>query len=101
MFRGFDPDSILQIASPTTDLSPQPNQLAVIDHRTVITSSFNWSPSAAHQNDETLLVFDSPMLAEGLQRAGSAAAPILRLDDPAEELLVLQPLKRTQRTDGY
>jgi len=35
----------------------------VIDHRTVIIGSFNWSPSAAHQNDETLLVFDSPMLA--------------------------------------
>ena len=36
----------------------------MIDHRTVITGSFNWSPSAAHQNDETLLVFDSPLLAE-------------------------------------
>jgi len=35
----------------------------VIDHRTVITGSFNWSPSAAHQNDETLLVIDSPLLA--------------------------------------
>ena len=30
----------------------------------MITGSFNWSPSAAHQNDETLLVFDSPQLAE-------------------------------------
>jgi len=38
--------------------------VAVIDHRTVITGSFNWSPSAAHQNDETLLVIDSPLLAE-------------------------------------
>jgi len=41
----------------------QPDKFAVIDNRTVITGSFNWSPSAAHQNDETLLVFDSPMLA--------------------------------------
>ena len=40
------------------------HKLAVIDNRTVITGSFNWSPSAAHQNDETLLVFDSPLLAE-------------------------------------
>jgi phosphatidylserine/phosphatidylglycerophosphate/cardiolipin synthase-like enzyme len=40
------------------------HKLAVIDHRTVITGSFNWSPSAAHQNDETLLVFDSPLLAQ-------------------------------------
>ncbi|MFS6827154.1 phospholipase D-like domain-containing protein [Cyanobium sp. ATX-6F1] len=36
------------------------HKLAVIDNRTVITGSFNWSPSAAHRNDETLLVFDSP-----------------------------------------
>ena len=35
----------------------------MIDHRTVITGSFNWSPSAAHQNDETLLVITSPLLA--------------------------------------
>jgi phosphatidylserine/phosphatidylglycerophosphate/cardiolipin synthase-like enzyme len=40
------------------------HKLAVIDQRTVITGSFNWSPSTAHQNDETLLVFDSPLLAE-------------------------------------
>ena len=35
----------------------------MIDHKRVITGSFNWSPSAAHQNDETLLVIDSPLLA--------------------------------------
>jgi phosphatidylserine/phosphatidylglycerophosphate/cardiolipin synthase-like enzyme len=40
------------------------HKLAVIDHRIVVTGSFNWSPSAAHQNDETLLVIDSPQLAE-------------------------------------
>ena len=39
------------------------HKLAVIDDRRVITGSFNWSPSAAHQNDETLLVIDSPQLA--------------------------------------
>ena len=39
------------------------HKLAVIDNRTVITGSFNWSPSAAHQNDETLLVIESPLLA--------------------------------------
>ncbi|MEX0589293.1 MAG: phospholipase D-like domain-containing protein [Cyanobium sp.] len=39
------------------------HKFAVIDNRTVITGSFNWSPSAAHQNDETLLVVDSPLLA--------------------------------------
>jgi phosphatidylserine/phosphatidylglycerophosphate/cardiolipin synthase-like enzyme len=39
------------------------HKLAVIDNRTVITGSFNWSPSAAHQNDEVLLVIHSPLLA--------------------------------------
>ena len=39
------------------------HKFAVIDNRTVITGSFNWSPSAAFQNDETLLVIHSPLLA--------------------------------------
>ena len=39
------------------------HKLAVIDGHTVISGSFNWSPSAAHQNDETLLVIESPLLA--------------------------------------
>ena len=29
----------------------------------MITGSFNWSPSAAHQNDEVLLLIDTPALA--------------------------------------
>jgi phosphatidylserine/phosphatidylglycerophosphate/cardiolipin synthase-like enzyme len=44
------------------------HKLAVIDKRTVITGSFNWSPSAAHQNDEVLLVIDSPLLAAHFTR---------------------------------
>jgi len=40
----------------------------VIDRKTVITGSFNWSPSAAHQNDETLLVIHSPLLAAHFTR---------------------------------
>ncbi|MFO7630087.1 MAG: phospholipase D-like domain-containing protein [Prochlorococcaceae cyanobacterium] len=39
------------------------HKFAVLDNRTVITGSFNWSPSAAHQNDETLLLIHSPQLA--------------------------------------
>lgn len=39
------------------------HKLAVIDGRRVITGSFNWSPAAAHRNDETLLVIDSARLA--------------------------------------
>ena len=48
--------------------APQPNEFTVIDNRTVITGSFNWSPSAAHQNDEVLLVIESPLLAAHFTR---------------------------------
>ena len=40
----------------------------MIDNRKVITGSFNWSPSAAHTNDETLLVIESPQLAAHFTR---------------------------------
>ena len=44
------------------------HKFAVIDHKTVITGSFNWSPAAAHTNDETLLVIDSATLAAHFSR---------------------------------
>ena len=44
------------------------HKMAVIDARTVISGSFNWSPSAAHQNDEVLLVIESPQLAAHFSR---------------------------------
>ena len=44
------------------------HKFAVIDNKTVITGSFNWSPSAAHTNDETLLVIYSPKLAAHFTR---------------------------------
>ena len=44
------------------------HKFAVIDNKTVITGSFNWSPAAAHTNDETLLVIDSPKLAAHFSR---------------------------------
>ena len=49
-------------------LTPKTAQFVVIDNRTVITGSFNWSPSAAHQNDEVLLVIESPLLAAHFTR---------------------------------
>ena len=39
------------------------HKYAVLDGQRVISGSFNWSPSAAFQNDETLLRIDSPLLA--------------------------------------
>ena len=44
------------------------HKFAVIDNKTVITGSFNWSPAAAHTNDETLLVIHSPQLAQHFKR---------------------------------
>ena len=38
----------------------------MIDNKIVLTGSFNWSPSAAHTNDETLRVMHSPQLAKRL-----------------------------------
>ena len=49
-------------------IGKQHHKFAVIDNKTVITGSFNWSPSAAHTNDETLLVIDSPQLAKHFTR---------------------------------
>ena len=64
------------------------HKFAVIDNRKVITGSFNWSPSAAHTNDETLLVIHSPILAAHFTREMD------RLWRGAE-------LGITQRTDTY
>ena len=44
------------------------HKFAVIDNKKVITGSFNWSPSAAHTNDETLMVIHSPQLAKHFTR---------------------------------
>jgi len=44
------------------------HKFAVIDGKTVITGSFNWSPAAAHTNDETLLVIHSPTVAAHFSR---------------------------------
>ncbi len=44
------------------------HKLAIVDGRSVITGSFNWSPAAAHTNDETLLILHSPQVALHFQR---------------------------------
>ncbi|MDE1921472.1 MAG: phospholipase D family protein [Candidatus Omnitrophica bacterium] len=40
------------------------NKFAVIDDRTVITGSFNWTLSAEERNEENLLVINDPKIAE-------------------------------------
>ena len=57
-----------EIAGAGSNLEDPNTKFAVIDNRTVITGSFNWSPSAAHQNDEVLLVIESPLLAAHFTR---------------------------------
>ena len=44
------------------------HKIAVIDNEAVITGSLNWRPSAAHRNDETLLVISSNPLAAQFTR---------------------------------
>ena len=51
-------------AAMTAECKELNHKFAVIDNKTVITGSFNWSPTAAHTNDETLLVIHSPQLAK-------------------------------------
>ena len=58
----------LKKTSWSTIVKSQPHKFAVIDRKTVITGSFNWSPSAAHQNDEVLLVIRSPQVAAHFSR---------------------------------
>jgi hypothetical protein len=41
---------------------------AVLKRPAPITGSFNWSPSATHQNDEVLLVIESALLAAHFTR---------------------------------
>ena len=65
---GSDPLSIPENPSWEIPLKDLHHKFAVIDRKTVITGSFNWSPSAAHANDETLLVIHSPQLAKHFTR---------------------------------
>jgi len=44
------------------------HKIAILDGQTVISGSFNWSPSAAFSNDETLLRIESPLLAAHFTR---------------------------------
>jgi phosphatidylserine/phosphatidylglycerophosphate/cardiolipin synthase-like enzyme len=44
------------------------HKIAILDGRSVISGSFNWSPSASFTNDETLLRIDSPLLAAHFTR---------------------------------
>jgi phosphatidylserine/phosphatidylglycerophosphate/cardiolipin synthase-like enzyme len=51
---------------PTGDLLH--HKFAVIDKSIVITGSHNWSAAGNHQNDETLVVVESPIVAAHFQR---------------------------------
>ena len=44
------------------------DKFAVIDNKTVITGSHNWSEAANHGNDETLIVIENPTVANHFQR---------------------------------
>jgi competence ComEA-like helix-hairpin-helix protein len=44
------------------------HKFAVLDGKTVITGSHNWSVAANHNNDETLLVIENPIVAAHFER---------------------------------
>lgn len=44
------------------------HKFALIDDRRIVTGSHNWSPSANHQNDETVLIVDNPTVARHFRR---------------------------------
>lgn len=44
------------------------HKFGVVDRKTVITGSHNWSEAANHGNDETLLTIDSPVVAAHFER---------------------------------
>ena len=44
------------------------HKVAIIDEKIVISGSFNWSPSAAYSNDETLVILHSAELARHFTR---------------------------------
>ncbi|MDJ0799998.1 MAG: DUF655 domain-containing protein [Calothrix sp. MO_167.B12] len=44
------------------------HKFAIVDQNTVITGSHNWSTIANHNNDETLLVIENPVVAAHYQR---------------------------------
>ena len=65
---GYSTIPAAEIASAAVNLQDPNTKFAVIDGKTVITGSFNWSPSAAHQNDEVLMLIHSPLLAAHFTR---------------------------------
>lgn len=44
------------------------HKFALLDNRTVITGSHNWSAAANHKNDETLLIIENPTVAAHFKR---------------------------------
>lgn len=44
------------------------HKFAIVDGDTVITGSHNWSSAANHQNDETLLIIENPLITAHFQR---------------------------------
>ena len=44
------------------------HKFAVVDEKTVIVGSHNWSEAANHQNDEAQLVVESPLISDSYSR---------------------------------
>ncbi len=60
------------------------HKFAIIDKKTVITGSHNWSTIANHNNDETLLVIENPVVAAHYQREWERLYTDAQLGVPAK-----------------
>ena len=75
------------------------HKFAIIDDRTIITGSHNWSASANEQNDETLLVITNPTVAAHFVREfdrlyqGASLGISSKLKDKIEQLQKTCPLQ--------
>jgi competence ComEA-like helix-hairpin-helix protein len=58
------------------------HKFALLDDRTIITGSHNWSAAANSRNDETLLVIDSPLVAAHFRREFERLYSTARLGVP-------------------
>lgn len=74
------------------------HKFAVLDHQTVITGSHNWSVSANNKNDETLLVFTSPVVAAHFQREFDRLYGTAALGLPTD---VQEKITQSQKKCGF
>ncbi|MEM9771876.1 MAG: phospholipase D-like domain-containing protein, partial [Cyanobacteria bacterium P01_D01_bin.73] len=73
------------------------HKFAVLDRRTVITGSHNWSQQAARTNDETLIVIENSAIAQHFQREFNRLISTANLGVPKNVRAKINKLKKACR----